>query len=77
MLYDYVQSFIDESTGKVCYKEMASDLASFNFDRETNDGILPRSSASISSGTYSIAGVEPKTNVFNANYTVLNSKQVP
>lgn len=77
MLYDYVQGFIDDSTGKVCYKEMASDLAAFNFDRETNDGILPKSSASISSGAYSIAGVEPKRDVFNADYIVQNSKQVP
>lgn len=70
MLYDYVQEFIDDSTGKVCYKEMANDLAHFNYDKETNEGILPKSSASISSGAYSIAGVEPKSNVFTANYIV-------
>lgn len=77
MLYDYVLSFQDERSGKICYKEMASDLQAFNFDKETNEGILPRSAHSISDGAYSIAGVAPKRNVFNDDYLVVNSKQVP
>ena len=45
--------------GKINYGEMAQDLRSFNYDLETNEGILPKSSHSISSGRYSIAGVVP------------------
>lgn len=77
MLYDYVLSFQDENSGKICYREMANDLNTFNFDQETNEGILPRSSRSISSGAYSIAGVLPKTNIFNSDYTVVDAKKVP
>jgi hypothetical protein len=56
---------------------MANDLATFNYDHETNDGILPRSSGSISSGKYSIACVAPAKNIFNDDFIVVDSKQVP
>lgn len=56
---------------------MANDLNTFNFDKETNEGILPRSSGSISDGAYSIAGVQPKQNIFNSDYTVVDSKRAP
>jgi hypothetical protein len=56
---------------------MADDLLAFNYDKETNEGILPKSVASVSSGAYSIPGVQPVKNVFNDNYTVVNAKQVP
>ena len=56
---------------------MANDLNTFNYDKETNDGILLRSSASISSGAYSIAGVEPRKNIFNSDYVVVDAKRVP
>ena len=49
----------------------------YNYDKETNEGILPKSSASVSSGAYSIPGVMPVKNVFNDNYTIVNAKQVP
>jgi len=52
-------------------------LLAFIYDKETNEGILPRSQASISSGAYSIPGVKEVKNVFNDDYTVVNSKQVP
>jgi len=58
MLHDYILSFQNEQNGKICYKDMAKDLRSFNFDQETNEGILPRSAHSISDGAYSIAGVQ-------------------
>ena len=77
MLYDYVLGFQDEQTGKIRYREMALDLLTFNYDKETNEGILPRSQASISSGAYSIPGVKEVKNVFTDDYTVVNSKQVP
>ena len=38
---------------------MADDILAFNYDQETNEGILPKSSASVSSGAYSIPGVKP------------------
>jgi hypothetical protein len=53
---------------------MADDLLKFNYDRETNEGILPKSAASVSSGAYSIPGVQPVKNVFNDSYTVVNAK---
>ena len=44
MLYDYVQCFSDDQAhGKINYAAMGQDLASFNFDAETNYGIVPRS----------------------------------
>ena len=70
MLYDYLQGFIDSSTGKLWYKDMATDLRGFNFDKETNDGILPRSAHSISSGANSIQGVAAKKDVFNSDFVV-------
>lgn len=77
MLYDYLGEFRDEATGKVHYRAMANDLQSFNFDNETNLGLLPRSALSISSGKYSIAGVEPKRNIFNSEYTVGDTTRIP
>ena len=56
---------------------MADDILAFNYDQETNEGILPKSSASVSSGAYSIPGVKPVKNVFNDDYTIVNSKQAP
>ena len=55
---------------------MSRDLQSFNYDEETNHGVLPRSEASISDGAYSLAGAEPRKNVFD-NYTILDAKRVP
>lgn len=56
---------------------MCRDLASFNYDAETNEGILPKSSHSISSGACSIAGVEPRRNIFNTDFTVVDGKRAP
>lgn len=57
MLYDYLQQFQDESSGKIDYPAMGRDLAAFDFDMETNFGIVPRSSAgSITEGAKSLAG---------------------
>jgi hypothetical protein len=75
MLQDYVLSFMVD--GKINYGEMGMDLRSFNYDRETNEGILPKSSHSISSGRYSIAGVEPQRDIFNDNYIILDGRKVP
>jgi len=52
---------------------MANDLKTFNFDMETNEGIIPKSSASMTSGRLSIKGNEPIKNVFTDEYIVLNS----
>lgn len=77
MLYDYVLSFQDKVTGKICYREMSNDLQAFNFDQETNEGILPKSAHSISDGAYSISGVQPRKTIFDDGYVVLDSKKVP
>ena len=55
MLYDYVLTFQCEN-GKINYAAMAGDLRSYNYDRETNEGILPKSRASITSGALSMPG---------------------
>lgn len=39
--------------------------------------MLPRSTHSISSGKYSIAGVQPPKNIFNDEFLVVASSQVP
>ena len=77
MLIDYLQTFLCEDTGKINYGDMIQDLNRFNFDQETNFGILPRSAHSISSGQASIPGTMPRRNVFNAEYTVVDAKQAP
>ena len=42
MLHDYVLSFMAPN-GKINYIEMGADVRNFNYDQETNNGILPRS----------------------------------
>ena len=76
-LHEYLMQFIDDSNGKINYTDMALDLRSFNYDKETNLGILPRSSRSISSGRYSYFGSMVQKNVFNDDFTVLDSQSVP
>ena len=56
---------------------MAIDLRGFNYDNETNLGILPKSQRSISSGRYSYFGAMVQRNVFNDDFTVLDSQSVP
>ena len=76
MLHDYVLSFMAPN-GKINYIEMGADVRNFNYDKETNDGILPRSAHSISSGRRSIAGTRPQRNIFNDEYIVLDRTKVP
>lgn len=76
-LIEYILDFQDQETGKINYNAMASDLHAFNYDRETNEGILPKSQNSITSGAYSIQGVQQQKDVFTDDYVVLNSQVVP
>jgi hypothetical protein len=55
---------------------MKQDLQRFDYHLETNHGILPRSSASISSGNNSLAGAEPRVGAFD-NYLILDAKRAP
>jgi len=77
LLHQYVQKFYKEDTGKVNYQEMAKDLQGFNFDAETNFGVLPKSAHSISSGAGSIQGVATPKDCFNDEYVVLDTKRAP
>ena len=63
-LHDYLLMFQDETSGKIKYTEMAADLRGFNFDKETNEGIVPKSANSISSGRRSYFGALVQRNVF-------------
>ena len=49
---------MDQASGKIKYRELASDLRGFDYDKETNEGIIPKSSnaISISSGRRSYLG---------------------
>lgn len=76
MLYDYLLSFQDEQSGKINYKHMTKDLSTFDYNQETNEGLLPRSAASISSGAYSLAGTKPRQGIFD-DYKILDGKRVP
>lgn len=69
--------FQDEATGKIRYGEMAADLRAFNYDRETNEGVLPKSANSISSGRRSYFGSLAQRNLLSDEYTVLDSQKVP
>lgn len=55
-LHEYLMMFQDEQTGKIRYADMAADLRGFNYDMETNEGILPKTPNSISSGRHSYFG---------------------
>ena len=72
-LHEYLLMFQDEATGKIRYREMAADLRGFNYDMETNEGVIPRSANSISSGKRSYFGAIVQRNVFNDDMTVLDS----
>lgn len=65
--------FQDEASGKIRYREMANDLRGFNYDKETNEGVIPRSANSISSGRRSYFGAIVQRNVFDDGMTVLDS----
>ena len=56
---------------------MAMDLRGFNYDLETNEGILPKKPNSISSGRASFAGKAGSLNLLEDDFIVLNSQQVP
>ena len=55
-LHEYLLMFQDESSGKIKYRDMAADLRGFNYDLETNQGVIPKSANSISSGRRSYFG---------------------
>jgi hypothetical protein len=55
---------------------MSSDLQKFNYNLETNYGVMPMSERSFSDGAHSLAGKEPRKDVFE-NYTILDAKRVP
>jgi hypothetical protein len=76
MLHDYVQEF-ETDQGQIDVRAMVSDLNSFNFSIETNEGYLPNSNRSISSGAYSIPGTVEKKDIFTDAYTVVDCKKVP
>lgn len=56
---------------------MAADLRSFDYNQETNEGIIPKSANSISSGRRSYFGALVQRNVFNDDLLVLDSQKVP
>ena len=69
--------FQDEASGKIRYTEMAADLRGFNYDQETNEGQIPKSANSISSGRRSYFGALVQRNVFQDDLLVLDSQKVP
>ena len=76
-LHEYLMMFQDESSGKIRYRDMAADLRGFNYDKETNEGVIPKSANSISSGRRSYFGALVQRNVFNDDLLVLDSQHVP
>lgn len=65
--------FEDQDTGKINYREMANDLRGFNYDMETNEGVVPKSANSISSGRRSYFGQLAQRNVLQDDLLVLDS----
>ena len=72
-LHEYLMMFADEASGKIKYTEMAADLRGFSYNMETNEGIIPKSANSISSGRRSYFGALVQRNVFNDDLIVLDS----
>jgi hypothetical protein len=56
--------FADDKSGKIKYCDMAADLRGFSYDQETNEGVVPKSANSISSGRRSYFGALVQKNVF-------------
>lgn len=52
---------------------MADDLRGFNYDMETNEGVVPKSANSISSGRRSYFGQLAQRNVLQDDLLVLDS----
>ena len=52
---------------------MAADLRGFNYDAETNEGIIPKSANSISSGRRSYFGQLAQRSVLQDDLLVLDS----
>ena len=61
------------------YRELASDLRGFNFDQETNEGVIPKSAnaISISSGRRSYLGSLAHRSLIGDDLMVLDSQNVP
>ena len=76
-LHEYLMMFADDNSGRIRYTEMAADLRSFNYNMETNEGVIPKSANSISSGRRSYFGALVQRNVFNDELVVLDSQSVP
>ena len=76
-LHEYLMMFADDNSGRIRYTEMAADLRSFNYNMETNEGVIPKSANSISSGRRSYFGALVQRNVFNDDLVVLDSQSVP
>lgn len=55
---------------------MAMDLRNFNYDLETNEGVLPKGPNSISSGARSIAGKVIGSS-HKDDFVILDSQRVP
>lgn len=56
---------------------MAADLRGFNFNLETNEGVIPKSAQSITSGRRSYFGALVQKNMFQDDLLVLDSQHVP
>lgn len=76
-LHEYLLMFQDETSGKIKYNEMAADLRGFNFNLETNEGVIPKSAQSITSGRRSYFGALVSKNMFQDDLLVLDSQHVP
>ncbi len=76
-LHEYLMMFADQNSGKIRYCDMAADLRGFSYDNETNEGIVPKSAHSISSGRRSYFGALVQKNVFQDDLLVLDSQSVP
>jgi len=53
--------------------DLAMDLRGFNYDLETNEGIMPKKPNSISSGRASFAGKAGQLNLLEQDFIVLDS----
>jgi hypothetical protein len=76
-LHEYLKEFQDPKNGKINYVDLAIDLRGFNYDLETNEGILPKKPNSISSGRASFAGKAGQLNLLEQDFIVLDSQHVP
>lgn len=77
-LRQYLSQFVDQSSGKVDYRDFIQDVQDFDYRKEQfNDGNPARSGASMRSGITDALDYRESRGIYEDDYVVLDQKKVP